>query len=77
MVSTRSEALSPGISWNATRAASVLLVMIIAAIALLFWPSFESARPMAPRAAGVDRGRGPTRTDRGRRQGLRAVPAVT
>ena len=48
MVSTRSEALSPGISWNATRAASVLLVMIIAVIALLFWPSFESARPMAP-----------------------------
>ena len=48
MVSTRSEALSPGISWNATRAASALLVMIIAVIALLFWPSFESARPMAP-----------------------------
>lgn len=48
MVSTRSEALSPGISWNATRAASVFLVMIVAVIALLFWPSFESARPMAP-----------------------------
>ena len=49
-MSTRSEALSPGISWNATRAASVLLVMIIAVIALLFWPSFESARPTAPAA---------------------------
>ena len=48
MVSTRSEALSPGISWNATRAASVLLVMIIAVIALLFWPSIEPARPTAP-----------------------------
>ncbi|HEX4942594.1 MAG TPA: hypothetical protein VFW51_08665 [Actinomycetota bacterium] len=47
-MSTRSEALNPGISWNATRAASVLLLMIIAVIALLFWPSFESARPMAP-----------------------------
>ena len=47
-MSTRSEALSPGISWNATRAASVLLVMIIAVIALLFWPSFEPARSTAP-----------------------------
>ncbi|HJQ72665.1 MAG TPA: hypothetical protein VJ887_04570 [Actinomycetota bacterium] len=49
-MSTRSEALSPGISWNATRAASVLLVMIIAVIALLFWPSFETARPTVPAA---------------------------
>jgi hypothetical protein len=49
-MSTRSEALSPGISWNATRAASLLLVVIIAVIALLFWPSLESARPTAPAA---------------------------
>ena len=51
-MSTRSEALSPGIAWNATRAASVLLVMLIAVIALLFWPSFEPARPTAPAAPG-------------------------
>ncbi len=49
-MSTRSEALSPGISWNATRAASVLLVVIVSVIALLFWPSFGSARSTAPMA---------------------------
>jgi hypothetical protein len=44
-MSTSTEALRPGISWNATRAASVLLVVIVAAIALAFWPAFESPRP--------------------------------
>jgi hypothetical protein len=40
-MSTRSEALGPGIAWNATRAASVLLVVIVAVIALVFWPSLK------------------------------------
>jgi hypothetical protein len=44
-MSTSSEALRPGISWNATRAASVLMVVIIAVIALVFWPSLTSVRP--------------------------------
>jgi hypothetical protein len=41
-VSTSSQALRPGIAWNATRAAGVLMVVIIAVIALVFWPSFTS-----------------------------------
>ena len=49
-MSTSSEALRPGISWNATRAATVLLVAIIAVIALVFWPAFDSPRPDAPSA---------------------------
>jgi hypothetical protein len=44
-VSTHAETISQGISWNATRAASVLLVVIIATIALIFWPSFDPAEP--------------------------------
>jgi hypothetical protein len=44
-MSTSSETLRPGISWNATRAASLLMVVIIAVIALVFWPSFSSVRP--------------------------------
>ena len=47
-MSTSSEALRPGISWNATRAASVLMVVIVAVIALVFWPSFSSPRPERP-----------------------------
>jgi hypothetical protein len=39
-MSTSGEALRPGISWNATRAASVLMIVIVAVIALVFWPSF-------------------------------------
>jgi hypothetical protein len=44
-MSTSSEALGPGIAWNATRAASLLMVAIIAVIALLFWPSFDASDP--------------------------------
>ena len=44
-MSASSEALRPGISWNATRAAGVLMVVIVAVIALVFWPSFTSVRP--------------------------------
>ena len=33
--------IRPGIAWNATRVAGVLIIVIIAAIALAFWPSFE------------------------------------
>lgn len=47
-MSTSSEALRPGISWNATRAASVLMIVIVAVIALVFWPSFSSPRPERP-----------------------------
>ena len=43
-MSTSSGVLRPGISWNATRAASVLMVVIIAVIALVFWPSLTSVR---------------------------------
>ena len=49
-MSANSEALRPGISWNATRAASVLMVVIIAVIALVFWPSLTSVRPEPPAA---------------------------
>jgi hypothetical protein len=55
-MSANSEALRPGISWNATRAASVLMVVIIAVIALVFWPSLTSVRPeptAAQRSTGI------------------------
>jgi hypothetical protein len=56
-MSTNSEALRPGISWNATRAAGVLMVVIVAVIALVFWPSFTSRRPVglpdAQRTSGI------------------------
>jgi hypothetical protein len=42
-VSTSIEALRPGFAWNATRVASVLMVVLIAVIALVFWPSFETS----------------------------------
>ena len=44
-MSTHAGAIDQGISWNATRAASVLMVVIIAVIALVFWPSFDSTDP--------------------------------
>ena len=76
-ISANSEALRPGISWNATRAASVLMVVIIAVIALVFWPSLTSVRP-EPTAAQPSTGMAAAApTDRGQRRGLRAVPAVT
>ena len=52
-MSTHAETISQGISWNATRAASVLMVVIIATIALIFWPSFDAAEPdpVVPRTA--------------------------
>jgi uncharacterized membrane protein YfbV (UPF0208 family) len=42
-VSTSIETLRPGFAWNATRVASVLMVVIIAVIALVFWPSFATS----------------------------------
>jgi hypothetical protein len=42
-VSTSIEAIRPGFAWNATRVASVLMIVIIAVIALVFWPSFETS----------------------------------
>jgi hypothetical protein len=44
-MSASSEAIRPGVAWNATRAASVLMIAIIAVIALVFWPSFEAPGP--------------------------------
>jgi hypothetical protein len=49
-MSTSIEALRPGFAWNATRVASVLMVVIIAVIALAFWPSFQTSDPSTPLA---------------------------
>jgi autotransporter translocation and assembly factor TamB len=51
-MSASGEALRPGISWNATRAAGVLMVVIIAVIALVFWPSFTPERSVPAAAQG-------------------------
>ena len=47
-MSTSIEAIRPGFAWNATRVASVLMVVIIAVIALAFWPSFEPLDAVPP-----------------------------
>jgi hypothetical protein len=47
-VSTSIETIRPGFAWNATRVASVLMVVVIAVIALVFWPAFETADTRAP-----------------------------
>jgi hypothetical protein len=47
-VSTNIEAIRPGFAWNATRVASVLMVVIITVIALAFWPSFEQSDRVPP-----------------------------
>lgn len=47
-VSTSIETISPGFAWNATRVASLLMVVIVAVIALVFWPAFEASEPGAP-----------------------------
>jgi hypothetical protein len=47
-VSTNIEAIRPGFAWNATRVASVLMVVIITVIALAFWPSFERSDRVPP-----------------------------
>jgi len=55
-MSTRIETLRPGFAWNATRVASVLMVVIIAVIALAFWPSFDTSdagSPFIQRSNGV------------------------
>lgn len=44
-MSTSAQSIRPGIAWNATRAASLLMVAIIAVIALLFWPAFDTSDP--------------------------------
>lgn len=55
-MSTSIDTLQPGFAWNATRVASVLMVVIIAVIALVFWPSFETSDagpPITQRANGL------------------------
>jgi hypothetical protein len=47
-VSTSAEAIQPGFAWNATRVASVLMIVIVAVIALVFWPSFETSDAAPP-----------------------------
>ena len=50
------ETLRPGFAWNVTRVASVLMVVIIAVIALVFWPSFETSvagPPVSQQATGL------------------------
>jgi hypothetical protein len=49
-VSTSIETLRSGVAWNATRVASVLMVVIIVAIALVFWPAFETSDAGTPSA---------------------------
>jgi hypothetical protein len=52
-VSTNVEAIRPGIAWNATRVASVFIIVMITVIALVFWPVFKSsdAKPPAKQQA--------------------------
>jgi hypothetical protein len=52
-VSTNVETIRPGISWNATGIASALIVVIMVAIAVAFWPTFDArdAEPAARRDA--------------------------
>ena len=47
-MSSSIEAIRPGFAWNATRVASVLMIVIIAVIALVFWPSFETSDARFP-----------------------------
>jgi hypothetical protein len=54
-MSTSIETLRPGFSWNATRVAGVLMIVIIAVIALVFWPSFATSAagpPITRQASG-------------------------
>jgi hypothetical protein len=51
-VSASAETIRSGIAWNATRVAGVLLIVIIAAIALAFWPSFEPNATSDPPGTG-------------------------
>jgi hypothetical protein len=47
-MSTSIESVRPGLAWNATRVASVLMVVIVAVIALVFWPAFETSDAEPP-----------------------------
>ena len=51
-MSASAETIRSGIAWNATRVAGVLLIVIIAAIALAFWPSFEPNATSDPSGTG-------------------------
>ena len=55
-MSTTIETIRPGFAWNATRVASMLMVVIMAVIALVFWPVFETPdaeRPTARQPHGL------------------------
>lgn len=47
-MSTSAETISPGLAWNATRVASALMIVIIAVIALVFWPAFDTSDAALP-----------------------------
>jgi cellobiose-specific phosphotransferase system component IIC len=47
-MSANIETVDQGLAWNATRVASVLMVVIIAVIALIFWPAFEMSDRKTP-----------------------------
>jgi hypothetical protein len=47
-LSTSIETIRPGLAWNATRVAGVLMVVIITVIALIFWPAFETSDRKTP-----------------------------
>ena len=70
--------IRPGIAWNATRVAGVLMIAIIATIALVFWPSFQPDATSGP--SGVRPAHAvapPPVPDRGQRAAVRTVPPVT
>ncbi|MBA3738344.1 MAG: hypothetical protein H0W97_07220 [Actinobacteria bacterium] len=47
-MSTSAETIRPGLAWNATRVAGVLMVLVIAVIALVFWPAFDASDAELP-----------------------------
>ena len=47
-MSTSAETIRPGLAWNATRIASVLMIVVIAVIALVFWPAFDTSDARTP-----------------------------
>ena len=47
-MSTSAETIRPGLAWNATRVAGVLMVVVIAVIALVFWPAFDTSDAEPP-----------------------------
>ncbi len=47
-MSSNAETLRPGVRWNATWVASLLMIVMITVIALAFWPAFEGSDATPP-----------------------------